>query len=54
MSPGGQQITKSVVDLSRRNLSACAGSARAYEFDRVTGRPGRDTVPGKFRNSEKE
>jgi lipoprotein-anchoring transpeptidase ErfK/SrfK len=51
---GESQITKIVVNLSLRKLRAYAGSVLAYEFDCVVGRPGHDTLPGKFHIFAKE
>jgi lipoprotein-anchoring transpeptidase ErfK/SrfK len=53
-SPKSMQITKIVVDLSHRKLSAYAGTVLVYEFHCVIGREGHETVPGKFHIFKKE
>jgi len=53
-TPKSLQITKIVVNLSYRKLSAFAGTVLAYEFHCVIGRPGHTTEPGKFRIFKKE
>jgi lipoprotein-anchoring transpeptidase ErfK/SrfK len=48
------EITKIVVSLSHRTLSAYAGTVLAYEFHCVIGREGHETVAGKFHILRKE
>ena len=53
-TPKTLQITKIVVNLSHRKLSAYSGTVLAYEFHCVVGRPGHNTVAGKFHIMSKE
>lgn len=44
---------KIVVNIDRQKLSAVENNKLVYEFDVVTGRPGKETEPGKYEISRK-
>ena len=44
---------KIVVNIDRQKLSAVENNKLVYEFDVVTGRPGKETEPGKYKTNAK-
>ena len=44
---------KIVVNIDRQKLTAVEDNKLVYEFDVVTGRPGKETIPGEYKISRK-